>query len=213
MQRRTILTTLGLILALAFGWGVRGRLGAVAAKAKPAAQSATAEEPDQVSAEPTRYRGLVLSEVATAQPAGVTDEGRKGDAAPSPAKPADPVGERRPPSDDERRTYAAAIFETESFDRGWAVDAQRTVQGKLDSIKQRDVAVSAIDCRSSLCRLELRSDSSHSLQSYLRNMVRTNVGAGMAVPGKADKAAEGYTTVYLVRPGHDLPEMPVDEAP
>ncbi|HYQ43868.1 MAG TPA: hypothetical protein VER11_17930 [Polyangiaceae bacterium] len=124
---------------------------------------------------------------------------------PSPAKP--PV---EAPSEDERRTYAAVAFEGESFDRSWAVEARRTIQAKLDAIKDSDVRVGPIDCRSTLCRFELHSEAAASLQGYMRQMIRSGVGAGMAVRGNASAPNPGTMTIYLARAGAPLPEMPVE---
>jgi len=204
-MRRKIVLGLSAAFAAIVYWQVVVTSGTKAPRASAVIRESASEPPSRAQPEPQ----VLANRPAPIQPAAfqvaVAPNPEPQPIQPSPAKAA-----AEAPSEDERRSYAAVVFEGQAFDHGWATETRRSVQAKLDAIKDNDIRVGPIDCRSTLCRFELYSEGSASLQGYMRKMIRSDVGAGMVVRGDASGPSAGAVTVYLARAGSPLPEVPLE---
>lgn len=109
----------------------------------------------------------------------------------------------------ERKVFAASSFDAEMFDGKWSRHAEMSLSSKLGSIKQSEVAVTKVECRTTLCRFNVTGSSDVGTQTFLRSMIRSNIGAGMAVPADENAPEDNSrVTVYVVREGYPLPEPP-----
>ena len=121
---------------------------------------------------------------------------------------AEPV---RAPTDDERRAYAASVFEAQPFDPVWARQAKRDLGANLDGINAGKSRIASVECKSSLCRVELQHDNEQDEQDFLRQVIRKHAwqGQGMAVRGDPGAGGEAQVTVYFAAEGVPLPEAPM----
>jgi 2-keto-3-deoxy-L-rhamnonate aldolase RhmA len=109
----------------------------------------------------------------------------------------------------ERKVFAASSFDAEMFDGKWSREAEVSISNKLESIRQAEVAVTKVECRTTLCRFNVSGRSDVGTQTFLRSMIRSNIGAGMAVPADENAPEDNSrVTVYVVREGYSLPEPP-----
>jgi hypothetical protein len=101
----------------------------------------------------------------------------------------------------DRRAQLQAQFAGQAVDAGWAMQSRQQLRDDLGRYANADVRVRDIECRSSLCRIELASTNRAAQQSVVEDWVRhrTWTGSGFAVQdGDA-------TIVYVSKPGVDLP--------
>ena len=101
----------------------------------------------------------------------------------------------------DRRAQLQAQFAGQSVDASWAMQSRQQLRDDLGKYANADVRVRDIECRSSLCRIELASTNRAATQSVVEDWVRhrTWTGSGFAVQdGDA-------TIVYVSKPGVDLP--------
>jgi len=202
MPRKT-LVILSVVAAVVVGWVLIVSAGA---KAKTRTKARHLDSDLAEVAPPT----AILASPTLIQPAALKLPAPPAAVVPPPSQPAPEKPASEAASEDERRSYAAVQFEGQPIDRNWAIETRRTVQAKLDAIKDSSIRVSAIDCRSTLCRFDIHGEDPTGVQGYLRKMIRSDVGAGMVVPGNASGPEVGTVTVYLARAGTPLPEVPVE---
>jgi hypothetical protein len=111
-------------------------------------------------------------------------------------------------TEEERRVYASAIFDAEPVDTSWARATQRELTGKLRELVGGSSSVQAVDCKNTLCRVELNNDNDKAGQDFLRTFLRSHAwgGNGMAIRGEPDSKGRVALTMYLAREGAALPE-------
>jgi hypothetical protein len=111
-------------------------------------------------------------------------------------------------TEEERRLYASAIFDAEPVDASWAGTTQRELAGKLRGLAGSSSSVQTVDCRNTLCRVELINDNRDVGGDLLRSFMRSNAwpGSGMAIRGEPDPKGRVALTLYLAREGAALPE-------
>lgn len=113
-------------------------------------------------------------------------------------------------TEEERRVYAASVFDSEAVDPAWSRSTEQELAVGLETLPREGVALGSVDCRSSLCRFEVREEQPGTADRYLRQLIRSSVwrGQGMAVREYDDLTATARVEVYLARPGAGLPEAP-----
>jgi hypothetical protein len=111
-------------------------------------------------------------------------------------------------TEEERRVYASGVFDSEPVDTGWARATQRELTGKLRELVGGSSSVQAVDCKNTLCRVELDNDNDKAGQDFLRSFMRSHAwaGNGMAIRGEPDSKGRVALTMYLAREGAALPE-------
>ena len=118
-----------------------------------------------------------------------------------------------PVTNEERRVYAASVFDSETINSSWALPAQRRLQDAIPKILGTGGELENIECRSSLCRVKVQHDGRSGQQQFLRRLVQSATwpGAGTAVrdnkPGGPSRLI-----LYLAREGVSPPEPPVQES-
>ena len=101
----------------------------------------------------------------------------------------------------DRRAQLQAQFAGQPVDTSWATQARQQLRDDLGKFANAEVRVRDVECRSSLCRIELAAANHDAQQSFVESWVRyrTWTGSGFAVQdGDA-------TIVYVSKPGVDLP--------
>lgn len=151
--------------------------------------------------EPT---GMERASAVPLQRVSVAAEQPAQDPEPDPASSSTSAPALDAPTQEERRVFASSVFEAQFVDRSWAIDARQSLESKLESVRDPAVKVSAIECRSTLCRFEIDAEEPSARQDFMRKMIRANVGAGMAVP--SSDQTDGSIIVYIAREGTSLPE-------
>ncbi|MFP2923936.1 hypothetical protein ACLESO_01715 [Pyxidicoccus sp. 3LG] len=114
------------------------------------------------------------------------------------------------------QAHVESLFQAESAESGWASEAQREVRDGISSLLPSTASVRALDCRASLCRLEVAYSSEEEFRQVMGPpgaMGRLWRGPSM-VHLEKDPVRGTLTAVsYLVRPGHPMPTPPSNEAP
>ncbi|MFY2558417.1 hypothetical protein ACN469_12370 [Corallococcus terminator] len=110
------------------------------------------------------------------------------------------------------QAHVERTFEQEASDSGWASDAQREVRESLSTLLPSTASVRGLDCRATLCRLEVDFPVETDFRSALGRpgaMGRLWKGPSLALIER--DSARGSVTVigYLVRQGHPMPTAPV----
>jgi hypothetical protein len=154
-----------------------------------------------------------LTQVAAVQPPPdieVSDAAAR-DAGDQPAKRTDreqPRNAEEAPTEAERSTYAESVFESQAYDGNWARESAQRLTAGLSTIGVPSVRTSSVDCRSSLCRIELAAESSEAGESYVRSFIRsaTWTSPGMIVRDEPDARGAYVIRIYLARQGTPLPE-------
>lgn len=111
------------------------------------------------------------------------------------------------------QAHVEQFFQTESADSGWAADAQREVRDNLSSLLPASASVRALDCRATLCRLELDFAEDASFREAMgRPGAMSRLWKGPSMARIERDASRGSVTLvgYLVRPGHPMPMPPSD---
>lgn len=106
------------------------------------------------------------------------------------------------------RSQVEASFQAESVDSGWASSAQREVRDTLASMLPASALVRGLDCRATLCRLEVDFSAEAEFREVMGSpgaLIR--LWSGPAVTHFEKDPARGTVTLvsYLVRPGHEMP--------
>jgi hypothetical protein len=108
-----------------------------------------------------------------------------------------------------RDRYARA-FAGERADPTWAESAQRRADERLKVTAQAGSTVRAIECRTSLCRIETTHPDRESAQQFVRGSFMKPGASPWNAPVFSmplDPAAAGPVVLvsYLAREGHPLP--------
>jgi hypothetical protein len=139
------------------------------------------------------------------------------------AAPAPPPREDRAQSPDEEkrarwkedelahRTAVEAGFAAETVDREWAPGARRDLSDHVAALLPQASSVRDVDCRSSMCRLELVVADAAASERFMRQAFAspaTSVwsGGGFAEPAQANPDGSLAVVLYLAREGAAFPE-------
>lgn len=123
--------------------------------------------------------------------------------------------EHVPPShvtEEERRVFAESAFDSEPYDAAWARASSELLQQSMRSLLGASGRALAVECRSSLCRVDLEHETFDGQQEFLLQFRRSRVwrGGGMAVSLEPQDAPSDHGPVrlsmYLAREGRSLPE-------
>lgn len=103
-------------------------------------------------------------------------------------------------------------FFSEPLDPGWSQQARRRVE-QLGGMMPKGARVVSLDCRTSLCRMEMSHPNLESFQDFVRQGL---LGGGYewdgpvmaAVKGDPHQPGELLTVAYLAREGTDLSPSP-----
>ena len=98
-------------------------------------------------------------------------------------------------------------FQAESSDPNWSSEAELAVATAVNSLRTKETDVLSLDCRTSLCRLEV-AYWEHIAQTEFEAALQTELAEitpGMTID--ADQTDDGYisSVIYLVRAGYALP--------
>jgi hypothetical protein len=120
-----------------------------------------------------------------------------------------------PPTDEERLVYASFVFESEGFDPRWANESRSTILTGLEGLATKGTRIEGVECRSSLCRVQLKHDSPDIGETFLKAFIRGKVwpsDTGLALRSQPDGSGKGGMTIYLAKQGTSLPvEPPTDD--
>lgn len=121
------------------------------------------------------------------------------------------VGAAEPPTEKERLVYADGVFSSHAFDPTWASETARHLNAVLAGVPVAGVRVNGVECRTTLCKIELNADDAPSAEKSVKTLVRGMKweGSGMAVKGDPDARGALTLTLYLARGDNPLPEPPV----
>lgn len=141
-------------------------------------------------------------------------------AAPAEAEDDAPPARERPPAaafdESAMQAHVESLFQAESAESGWASEAQREVRDGISSLLPATASVRALDCRASLCRLEVSYSSEEEFRQVMGPpgvMGRLWRGPSMVHLEKDPSRGTVTAVSYLVRPGHPMPAPPSSEAP
>lgn len=175
-------------------------------RAEVAALAVNAGEAQRVAASQT-----LLARMMIAAPAQVAAQGTPPDApGTQPGRPAADTGhpQRSRPDNDVSGT-ATQAFAREALDPAWSTQAQSIVRDRMSSILTDSSTLHALECRSSMCRMELvMKDPARSGDLMRRAFAdpKTRVWKGHVFAHRVDSAdGEQLTVAYLVREGLQLP--------
>ena len=102
----------------------------------------------------------------------------------------------------------SSYYNSEEYDTDWTLTTYEVVTQSMERLALSNSQLDSVDCRSTLCRMELSHDDDQSLQNF-----RGQVGMLFAYPVdgmiySVDNGTETPgTVVYFTREGHDLPEI------
>lgn len=129
---------------------------------------------------------------------------------PAPALPAAlPPPPQPPPSPEriaedgvlDRRARLQAQFTAQPIDASWATAASRQLGDDLEKHATPEARVRSVECRSTVCRIEVGPGPREALQQIMQSWARHRTWTGAAFA-----AAEGDTVVLFVgKPGTELP--------
>jgi hypothetical protein len=122
--------------------------------------------------------------------------------------------DRVPPpqvTEEERRVFAESAFESEPYDAAWGRASRELLQQSVGSLLGASGRALAVECRSSLCRVDLEHETSDGQQEFLHQFRRSRVwrGGGMAVrldPQEPPSGGPVRLSMYLAKEGRSLPE-------
>jgi len=130
------------------------------------------------------------------------------DLTPAPSASVGPIVREGPPSPkqttpestvQERREYADAMFDTQAYDRNWAIGAERELADQL-----RNVDLNAkSSCRQDLCRVEFEGSEDES-KKKVENFVR--LGKWNVMVTHVEQGARTSVKMYLTKGLTPLPE-------
>jgi len=110
--------------------------------------------------------------------------------------------------EDYRRGLVETAFKAESADARWAHETRRAVDASLTSIGARVGArVETLECRSSICRAEVRLPSDDAYDRLLTDFIRESKWPAPGLATRLERPGGGTTMLlYLAREGTSLPE-------
>lgn len=96
-------------------------------------------------------------------------------------------------------------FAAQTIDRGWSDNARQRIETALNDEQTNVLNIDSVDCRSSVCKLELagmNSESEDAFRGPFREQISDVFGAGMV---RRDES--GKTIVYLAKDAGTLQSM------
>jgi len=167
------------------------------------AQDPEARQSPIEQTEPSPIRAAVVAPT----PVTSTNSGTETDSPPR----ANPHVAAPEPPEEERLAFANSAFEAESVDRAWASGSRQQIEQQTAAVRDPNAHVRQVDCRSTLCRVEIDvSGGGRTAEAYLRRLIRGNLLGGMAMATRTPADATGRValTVFMAKPGTELPEPP-----
>jgi hypothetical protein len=138
-----------------------------------------------------------------------------GEAASDTPDEAQPPSAEPPPmvGDAERRAFYDDLIEADPLDTAWAGPAEKSLTGALSGEAFRGSTVAAVQCRSTLCRIEVSHADGAAQDAFLpAAMSRPELDSrGLAQRIEdPDHPERRSTVIFLARQGHPLatPELP-----
>jgi len=112
------------------------------------------------------------------------------------------------PTEEERGRFADSAFAAQPVDRGWATDARSQLEAAIETLPNGAVRPSAIECRTTLCRVRLAPAAEGDLRDYVYSFVRSGAwsGPGMAVH-QAEHNGMVSAVIYLAVDGETVPDL------
>lgn len=104
------------------------------------------------------------------------------------------------------------MFAREATDAAWAAQARSRLEAQLPRVTPAGSHVRSLECRTSLCRLELVHDNRAAYRELVeRAFLDTShhIGEGPAFSAQLDTTSDGrlITVAYLGRRGQPLPQL------
>lgn len=105
--------------------------------------------------------------------------------------------------------YAALVdyhLQVEEIDSAWSDEATSVISYAFGTDTLQTSMLQSVDCRSTLCKLEVSHDENHDQESFEMDMV---VSFAETLPRGTmyrDPARPGVSVIYLARKGHSLPK-------
>lgn len=95
----------------------------------------------------------------------------------------------------------------------WSAKTQQATQEKISAIMPKDSAILAVDCRTSLCRVEMSHQSVDDYKNFVHGAYMnpaTNVWNGPTFSTLLEGSEGGPVVAvsFLVREGQSMPQMP-----
>ena len=124
--------------------------------------------------------------------------------------------QQTPPSneqwEEEERANQTAVefaFASETIDRFWAPDTTRELQDQLTALLPASSSLREVDCRSSLCRVEIvhpdaEASNAFIQRTFMEHKEQTWDGPGMVMPAQMNSDGTVVVAVYLGREGDSL---------
>ena len=109
----------------------------------------------------------------------------------------------------DQRMYLQTRFAAQKVDAGWASTARQELSDDMARFSDKDVRLQGVECRSSLCRAELTLASHDAGVAFMETWVRKRVwvGPGFAANDETNPDGSGRMTIFLGRPGTELPYL------
>jgi hypothetical protein len=115
------------------------------------------------------------------------------------------------PTDEERFTYAEGVFDSQTIDPAWSRDSSYKLSTAISTLDSAGVRVNPVQCRSSLCRVEIQAENRGAGERFVRNLIRSakwGEAGGMVVRSETNPTGAYTIHVYLARSGTSPPEPP-----
>lgn len=94
---------------------------------------------------------------------------------------------------------------TEEKDPDWSLQAQSQLEQMLQKEELKGFSLTSAECKSSMCRLEVRADPNAPAENTLRYL---NLSLPWSGQSFSQIKNDGTTIMYLAREGHQLPGGP-----
>lgn len=110
---------------------------------------------------------------------------------------------------EQRMTFIESSFFSEPVDGAWSVEAIDTIDEATASEELAETAVFAVDCRATLCRMEVQHDDPQALAEFEQWLPRKVVDMLPRITMDRIDGIDGSVTtvVYLARDGYRLPGL------
>jgi hypothetical protein len=111
-----------------------------------------------------------------------------------------------------RMQLLEANLRAETIDNGWSIDARNVIQQALTNTELKDTSVQGIECRATLCRLEVahqdvsqRVEFEHHFGFKVYHLLPS-----LIMHTEENDDGSSRTLVYLFRAGQAVPEFPTE---
>ncbi len=110
------------------------------------------------------------------------------------------------PTTEELRIMAAAQYESESVDRGWATSASAQLQNAIQKAATGASKMHGIECRSTVCRVDIVHESEDVFLAFTRTLADSRPWPGPMFATRVDLTSDGrwVTQLYMGREGKPL---------